>query len=70
LSLSIGKAGVRALTQALFAPFRERSVHIASVTVVTQVVADSKEARDVADAFWALHEAQPDTWVAEVTYPG
>jgi short-subunit dehydrogenase len=69
LSLSIGKAGVRALTHALFAPFRERNVHIATVTVATLVAANSAEAREVADAFWRLHDASPESWVAEVTYP-
>lgn len=69
LSLSIGKAGIRALTQALFAPLQERKVHIATVTVGTLVAPGSKEAKGVADAFWGLHDAPHETWVAEVTYP-
>jgi short-subunit dehydrogenase len=69
LSLSIGKAALRALTHALFAPFRERNVHIATVTVATLVAANSAEARGVAEAFWALHSAPPDSWLAEATYP-
>ena len=69
LSLSIGKAGIRALTQALFASFQEQNVHIASVTVATLVAAESAEARGVADAFWDLNNAPPEAWVAEVSYP-
>jgi short-subunit dehydrogenase len=69
LSLSIGKAGIRAMAHALFAPFRDRNVHIGSVTVATLVAAESKEAQGVADAFWNLHDALPENWVAEVSYP-
>ena len=69
LSLSIGKAGIRAIAHALFAPFRDRNVHIGSVTVATLVAAESKEAQGVADAFWNLHDASPENWVAEVGYP-
>ena len=69
VSLSIGKAGMRALTQALFAPFREHNVHVATVTVATIVTADSAQARGVADAFWDLHSAPQEAWIAEVSYP-
>jgi short-subunit dehydrogenase len=69
LSLSIGKAGIRAMAHALFAPFRDRNVHIGSVTVATLVAAESKEAQGVAEAFWNLHDASPENWVAEVSYP-
>lgn len=69
LSLSIGKAGLRALAQALFAPFREQNVHIATVTVATLVAAESAEARGVADAFWDLHKSPLEKWAPEVAYP-
>jgi short-subunit dehydrogenase len=68
LSLSIGKAGLRALTQALFATFRERGVHIASVNVATLVAPGSVEAGGVADAFWGLHDSPSEAWSPEVTY--
>lgn len=69
LSLSIGKAGVRNLTQALFDPFKDRGIHIAQVNVATLVAAGSAESHGVAEAFWGLHAASPDSWVSEVTYP-
>jgi short-subunit dehydrogenase len=70
LSLSIGKAGIRALAHALFAPFRERRVHIASVTVATLVAAGSREAEGVAEAFWGLHSSPAEAWSPEVIYSG
>lgn len=54
LSLSIGKAGIRALAQGLFEEFKSKGVHIATVTVSTTVTPGSREAEAVADHFWAL----------------
>ena len=34
LSISIGKAGIRALAQGLFEPFREKGIHVATVTIL------------------------------------
>jgi short-subunit dehydrogenase len=69
LSLSIGKAAIRNMTHGLFDSFKDRSVHIATVTVATLVVPDSPEGQGIADAFWDLHNASPDAWMAEVSYP-
>ena len=33
LSISIGKAGIRALAHGLFEPFREKGIHVATVTI-------------------------------------
>lgn len=69
LSLSIGKAGTRALVLGLFDTFRERGVHIATVTVGTMVSAGSDEASGIAEAFWGLHVTPQENWAAEVSYP-
>jgi short-subunit dehydrogenase len=69
LSLSIGKAGIRTLLHALFSGFKERGVHIASVTVATIVAAESVEAAGVTQAFWDLYNEPRGAWSAEVTYP-
>jgi short-subunit dehydrogenase len=69
LSLSIGKAGIRALTHGLFEGFKDRGVHIATVTVATLVAPGSGEAQGIADAFWHLHDAPPNAWAAEISYP-
>jgi short-subunit dehydrogenase len=70
LSLSIGKAGIRAMAHGLFDSFKDRGVHIATVTVATLVAPGSSEAQGIANAFWDLHDASPDAWTAEVSYPG
>src|SRR5258707_790016 len=57
LSLSIGKAGIRALAQGIFEPFREKGVHVATVTVAG-LVRNSKDANALAEQFWQLH-SQP-----------
>ncbi|EJM55004.1 SDR family NAD(P)-dependent oxidoreductase [Pseudomonas sp. GM48] len=70
LSLSLGKAGIRALSMALFEPSKARGVHVASVTVATFVEPNSAEAVGVAEAFWTLHSQPKESWTAEVTYAG
>jgi hypothetical protein len=69
ISLSIGKAGVRALTLDLFDSFKEKLVNIASVTVSTNVSPESKEALDISESFWKLYNENSGTWTAELTYP-
>jgi short-subunit dehydrogenase len=69
LSLSIGKAGLRAMAHGLFDSFKDRGVHIATVTVATLVAPGSGEAQGIADAFWHLHDAPPNAWAAEISYP-
>jgi len=69
LSLGVGKAGIRNLVYGLFNSFKERGVHIASVTVGTLVAAGSRETHEIADAFWHLHSAPRESWLAEVHYP-
>lgn len=67
LSLSIGKAGVRALAQALFEPFKEKGVHVATVTVAG-FVANAADADAIAEQFWRLHSQTPGAWEAEAIY--
>lgn len=69
LSISIGKAGLRAMALGLFETLKAQNVHIATVTVATFVNPDSKEANDVAEAFWKLHTQPADQWTAETIYP-
>jgi short-subunit dehydrogenase len=69
LSLGIGKAAVRNLVYGLFDNFKERGVHIASVTVGTLVTAGSRETHEIAEAFWRLYDAPRESWLAEVRYP-
>lgn len=69
LSLSIGKAGIRALTLGLFDSFKEKGIHIASVSVSTTVSPDSKEALEIGESFWKLYSESSDNWTPEMTYP-
>jgi len=71
LSLSIGKAGIRALAQGLFESFRDKGVHVATVTVAGFVDPGSKDAEAVAEQFWQLHSQPKGAWTVESTYtPG
>jgi NAD(P)-dependent dehydrogenase (short-subunit alcohol dehydrogenase family) len=69
LSLSIGKAGTRALAQGLFEQFKAKGVHVATVTVSANVTPGSEHAAAVAEQFWQLHSQSPTTWIWEARYP-
>jgi NAD(P)-dependent dehydrogenase (short-subunit alcohol dehydrogenase family) len=67
LSLSIGKAGIRALAQGIFEAFRQKGVHVATVTVAGLVM-NSKDANAVAEQFWRLHSQPIGSWQVEIAY--
>jgi len=69
ISLSIGKAGIRALAQGLFDEFKRGGVHVGTVTVSASGGNDQAWSTGVAQAFWQLHSASPDAWVPEIAYP-
>lgn len=68
LSLSIGKAGIRALAQGLFENFKDKGIHVATVTVAGFVSPGSKEADTVAEHFWQLHAQPKESWTVEHIY--
>ena len=68
LSLSIGKAGIRALAHGLFESMKDKGIHVATVTVAAYVSPGSKDAEAVADRFWQLHRQPQGFWTAEVKY--
>jgi NAD(P)-dependent dehydrogenase (short-subunit alcohol dehydrogenase family) len=68
LSISIGKAGIRALAHGLFEPFRQKGIHVATVTVCTLVAPESREASAVAEQFWHLYSQPKDSWTVETNY--
>jgi short-subunit dehydrogenase len=69
LSLSIGKAGIRALAQGLFENYKEKGIHVATVTVAMLVSPGSKDAEAVGERFWQLHSQSQEAWTVEVQYP-
>jgi len=69
LSLSIGKAGIRALALGLFEFSKEKNIHVATVTVCTFVSPESQQTADIAEHFWKLHNQPKSEWTAEAVYP-
>jgi NAD(P)-dependent dehydrogenase (short-subunit alcohol dehydrogenase family) len=67
LSLSIGKAGIRALARGIFEPFQEKGVHVATVTVAGLIM-NSNDANAVAEQFWQLHSQPAGSWQVETVY--
>ena len=68
ISLSIGKAGIRALAQGLFEDFKAKGIHVGTVTVTAWVSPGSDHATAVAEHFWKLHNEKPGSWTNEVQY--
>jgi len=68
ISLSIGKAGIRALALGLFDDFKAKGIHVGTVTVAAWVSPGSDHAAAVAGHFWKLHNEKPGAWTNEVQY--
>lgn len=68
LTLSIGKAGIRCMCQALFPDLARENVHIASITVKKVVQAGEGDPERIADIFWKLHQQPRSAWTWEETY--
>lgn len=70
-SLSLGKAGVRALTELLAAEFGPRGLHVATVTVGGAVAPGTAfDPDEIAERYWKLHAQLPEEWEREVLYTG
>lgn len=70
-SLSLGKAGIRALAELLETKFGPRGVHIATVTVGGAVAPGTAfDPDEIAEQYWALHTQEPEGWQREVLYAG
>jgi short-subunit dehydrogenase len=67
LPISVGKAGIRAIAKAMFAPLKDAGIHIATVTVGRVVSPGSDDARAVAEAFWTMASSPKDGWTWETT---
>ncbi|WP_061295396.1 SDR family NAD(P)-dependent oxidoreductase [Herbidospora cretacea] len=71
VSLSLGKAGVRALVTLLDAEWGGRGVHFASVTVAGAVAPGGAfDPDDIAGHYWRLHTQPRGEWQGEVLYTG
>ncbi|WP_331763680.1 SDR family NAD(P)-dependent oxidoreductase [Streptomyces anthocyanicus] len=67
VSLSLGKAGVRALVELLDAEYGPSGVHVATVTVGGVVAPGTAyDPDDIAEHYWRLHTQPREQWKREV----
>jgi NAD(P)-dependent dehydrogenase (short-subunit alcohol dehydrogenase family) len=64
VSLSLGKAGVRALVTLLDEEYARSGVHVATVTVAGA----ASDPHDIADLYWQLHVQPRGRWETEVVH--
>jgi NAD(P)-dependent dehydrogenase (short-subunit alcohol dehydrogenase family) len=70
VSLSLGKAGVRALVTLLDKQYGPAGVHIASVTVNGPIAPGTAfDPEDIAEHYWHLHTQQRPEWSQELVHP-
>lgn len=71
VSLSLGKAGVRALTEMLAQEYGPAGVHVATVTVCDAVAPGTPYDPDlIAERYWRLHRQPREAWEHEVVFAG
>jgi NAD(P)H-dependent FMN reductase/NADP-dependent 3-hydroxy acid dehydrogenase YdfG len=70
-SLSLGKAGVRALTDLLARAYGPAGLHVATVTVSGAVAPGGAfDPDDIAEHYWRLHTQPRSAWEREVIHAG
>lgn len=70
-SLSVGKAGIRALALMLAAELAPEGIRVGTVTIAGEVAAGTPFAPEkIAEAFLALHRSPPDPATAEIVFRG
>lgn len=70
-SLSLGKAGVRALTELLAAQFASKGIHVATVTVAGVVAPGTAfDPDNIAEHYWRLHTQPFGAWDTQYVYGG
>jgi NAD(P)H-dependent FMN reductase/NAD(P)-dependent dehydrogenase (short-subunit alcohol dehydrogenase family) len=70
-SLSLGKAGVRALAQLLDKAYGSAGLHVATVTIAGAVAAGTAfDPDDIAEHYWRLHTQPPGAWEPDVVHAG
>jgi NAD(P)-dependent dehydrogenase (short-subunit alcohol dehydrogenase family) len=70
-SLSLGKAGGRALTTLLASEYGPAGIHVATVTVGGAVEPGGRFDPDrIAEEYWRLHAQRPEAWEREVVFSG
>ena len=68
-SLSLGKAGVRAVTSLLAKEYGPAGIHVATITVYGAVTPGGPyDPDEIADCFWRVHTQPRDEWVEETAF--
>ncbi len=71
VSLSLGKAGVRALVSLLDQTYGAGGLHAATVTVYGPVAPGTAyDPDEIAEEYWALHRQPRGEWIHELDYTG
>ncbi|GAA1516911.1 SDR family oxidoreductase [Kribbella lupini] len=71
VSLSLGKAGVRALVSLLDQTYGAGGLHAATVTVYGPVAPGTAyDPGEIAEEYWALHQQPRGEWIHELDYTG
>ena len=70
-SLSLGKAGVRALAGLLARAYEPLGIHVATITIAGAVAPGTAfDPDEIAEEYWRLHEQRVGSWEREVLYAG
>jgi NAD(P)-dependent dehydrogenase (short-subunit alcohol dehydrogenase family) len=70
-SLSLGKAGVRALAGLLARAYEPLGIHVATITVAGAVAPGTAfDPDEIAEEYWRLHQQRVGSWEREVLYAG
>jgi NAD(P)-dependent dehydrogenase (short-subunit alcohol dehydrogenase family) len=70
-SLSLGKAGVRALTTMLADIYGPQGIHVATVTVGGHISPGTVfDPDEIADRYWLVHREPVSEWSREIDYSG
>lgn len=70
VSLSLGKAGVRTLTQLIAKTYGPSGIHAATVTVTGAVAPGTPfDPDDIAEHYWRLHNQPAGAWDHEIVHP-
>ena len=71
ISLSLGKAGVRALAELLHGQFKPYGIQVVTVTIAGPVAPGSAfDPDDIAERYWRLHSQPMPAWIPAFLYSG
>jgi NAD(P)-dependent dehydrogenase (short-subunit alcohol dehydrogenase family) len=70
-TLSLGKLALRGVATMLAREVRDDDIHAGSLTILGQIAAGTPfDADNIADAYWAIRNEDPDAWREEYRFDG